>query len=194
MRLLASSVLFLSTAVSSSAMEFTQRGNAAYLIGGIKLGDSSAFEQFMARPEASSIRVFHLNSGGGSIANAMAIARKIRSLGGKTVVDGRQVCSSACGLIFAGGVTRHYINTGGLTDRLGGQRAGLGFHEGNNANADGRGVQYSGGASQAMIANYYALGAGGAAQFVTKAGHRQMYFISGATALSSGLATSLSPP
>jgi hypothetical protein len=97
-------------------------------------------------------------------------------------------------VMFAGGVSRHYINASSLQDRLGGARGGLGFHEGNNANSDGRGRQYSGGASQAMANAYYEMGIGSAAGLMVKANDRQMYRISGQTALSTGIATSLSPP
>jgi hypothetical protein len=176
------------------ALEFSQRGNAITISGPVKRGDNTRFEEFMAQPAASGARVFYLNSNGGSIGVALDIARIIRRRGGVTVVDGRGGCESACTVIFAGGTSRHYINTGGLQDRLGGARGGLGYHEGNNANSDGRGVQYSGRGSQAMNNAYYELGSSGAGQFMVKAGFRQMYRISGPTALSSGLATSLSPP
>ncbi len=59
------------------------------------------------------------------------------------MTDARQICESACTILFLSGTQRHYVNAGGLQDRLGGQRGGLGFHEGNNMNADGRGRQYS---------------------------------------------------
>jgi hypothetical protein len=176
------------------ALEFALRGNAVVISGPVKLGDNAKFDEFMAQPAAAGVRIFHVNSPGGTIGVALHIARQIRRRGGATVADGRGVCESACTVLFAGGSTRHYINAGGLQDRLGGAKGGLGFHEGNNANADGRGRQYSGGATAAMINAYYELGAGGAAQFATKAGHNGMYRISGPTALSSGVATSLSPP
>jgi hypothetical protein len=179
---------------SAMALEFSQRGNAITISGPVKLGDNARFEEFMAQPGASGVRIFYLNSNGGSIGVALDIARIIRRRGGTTVVDGRSGCESACTVIFAGGTSRHYVNTGSLQDRLGGARGGLGYHEGNNANSDGRGVQYSGRGSQAMNNAYYELGSSGAGQFMVKAGFRQMYRISGPTALSSGLATSLSPP
>jgi hypothetical protein len=178
----------------ASALEFSLRGNAVSISGPVKLGDNARFEEFMAQPGAANARVFYLNSTGGSIGVALDIARIIRRRGGATVADGRSTCESACTIIFAGGTSRHYINAGSLPDRLGGARGGLGYHEGNNANSDGRGVQYSGRASQSMNNAYYELGASGAGQFMVKAGFRQMYRLSGATALSSGLATSLSPP
>jgi hypothetical protein len=178
----------------ASALEFALRGNAVHISGPVKMGDNIRFEEFMAQPAAANARIFHLTSPGGIIGVALDIARNIRKRGAATVVDGRASCESACTVMFAGGSSRHYINAGSLQDRLDGARGGLGFHEGNNANADGRGRQYSGRATAAMINAYYELGASGAAQFATKAGFNGMYRISGASALSSGVATSLSPP
>jgi hypothetical protein len=182
------------TATPASALDFSIRGNSVVISGPVKLGDNVRFDEFMAQPAAQNARVFVLNSGGGTIGIALYIAREIRKRRGATVADGRTACESACTVMFAGGVSRHYINAGGLQDRLGGARGGLGFHEGNNANSDGRGRQYSGRASQAMANAYAEMGVGSAASLMVKANDRQMYRISGQTALSSGIATSLSPP
>jgi hypothetical protein len=179
---------------TASALEFSQSGGIGRISGPVKPGDAAKFEEFMAQPGASSIRTFYLNSPGGSTGNAMEIARRIRRMGAVTVVDGRQSCESACTILFAGGIRRHYINAGNLQDRLGGARGGLGFHEANNANADGRGARQDGRGTAFIINAYYEFGMSGAAQFATKAGFRSMYRISGQTALQNGIATSLSPP
>jgi hypothetical protein len=184
---------FALVATPASALDFSMRGGAVSISGPVKLGDNAKFEEFMRGPGASA-RVFYVTSTGGTIGVALDIARLIRRRGGATVADGRQVCESACTILFAGGSSRHYVNTGGLQDRLGGARGGLGFHEANNSNADGRGRQYSGRGSQAMANAYYELGVGSAASLMVKANDRQMYRISGQTALSTGIATSLSPP
>jgi hypothetical protein len=194
MRILLLSAVCVIAATPAVALDFSLRGGAVHITGPVRLGDNVRFDDFMRQPGAANARVFHLNSPGGTIGIALHIAREIRKRGGATVVNGKGFCESACTVMFAGGATRHYINTAGLSDRLDGARGGLGFHEGNNANSDGRGVQYSGGATAAMINAYYELGARGAPQFATKAGFRGMYRISGATALQSGIATSLSPP
>ncbi len=193
-RLIIAGLALAFAAAPADALEFSMRGNAVLISGPVRLGDNVRFDEFMAQPAARNAQVFILNSPGGTIGVALHIAREIRKRRGTTVADGRSVCESACTVMFAGGVNRHYINTGGLQDRLGGARGGLGFHEGNNANADGRGRRYSGGASQAMANAYYELGVGAAASFMVKANDRQMYRISGATALSAGIATSLSQP
>jgi hypothetical protein len=181
-------------ATPATALDFSMRGDAVAISGPVKLGDNVRFDEFMALPAARNARVFILNSPGGTIGVALHVAREIRKRRGATVADGRTTCESACTVMFAGGVSRHYINAMGLQDRLGGARGGLGFHEGNNANPDGRGRRYSGGASQAMANAYYEMGIGSAASLMVKANDRQMYRISGQTALSSGIATSLSPP
>ncbi len=194
MRGILGAAMLFAAACPAQALEFAVRGNSMTLSGPIRLGDNARFEEIMASPAGAGVRIFRLNSNGGTIGVALDIARTIRRRGGATVADGKLACESACTIIFAGGATRHYINTGGLEDRLDGRRGGLGYHEGNNANADGRGRQYSGRGSQSMINALYELGSGGASAFVTKAGFQQMYRISGQTALSSGIATSLSPP
>ncbi len=191
---IAGAALLLAATMPAQALEFSVRGATMTLSGPIKLGDNARFEEILSSPAGAAVRVFRLNSGGGSIGVALDIARSIRRRGGITVADGRQPCESACTIIFAGGSSRHYVNTAGLDDRLNGKRGGLGFHEGNNANSDGRGTQYSGRGSQSLINAYYELGVSGAASFVTKAGFRQMYRLSGETALRAGVATSLSPP
>jgi hypothetical protein len=188
------SVLITSLAVPASALEFSLRGSTVVMSGPVKPGDGVKFEEFMRQADAANARTFVLNSNGGSIGNAMIIARYIRRNSGTTVADGKTVCESACTVIFAAGTRRHYINAGNLQDRLAGARGGLGYHEGNNANADGRGVQQSGQATASMINAYYEFGASSASQFATKAGFKGMYRISGKTALSNGIATSLAAP
>ncbi len=194
MRAISGAAIFLAATLPAQALDFSISGATMTLSGPIKLGDNARFDELMASPAGAGVRIFRLNSTGGSIGVALDIARGIRRRGGVTVADGRLRCESACTILFAGGVSRHYVNSGGLQDRLDGARGGLGYHEGNNANADGRGTQYSGRGSQSMINALYELGSNGAAPFVTKAGFRQMYRLSGQTALSAGIATSLSPP
>lgn len=194
LKLVPTCALLAICATPASALEFSMRGNAVVISGPVRMGDNVRFDEFMAQPAAANARVFILNSPGGTIGIALHIAREIRKRRGTTVADGRTTCESACTVMFAGGVSRHYINTAGLQDRLGGTRGGLGFHEGNNANSDGRGRQYSGQASQAMANAYAEMGMRSAASLMVKASDREMYRISGQTALSTGVATSLSPP
>jgi hypothetical protein len=176
------------------AADFSQAGSIARLNGGIMRGDGQKFEDFMAQPSSAGLKVIYLNSGGGSVGDALRIARAIRKARLTTVIDAsRAKCESACTGIFTGGTSRHYINSQGLLDGEGGPPRGLGFHEGNNAQS-GSARTYSGGATSGMINIYYEMGVGGAAQFTTKSAFNKMYRVSGPTALQNGIATSLSAP
>ena len=71
---------------------------------------------------------------------------------------------------------------------------GLGYHGGNDANANGRGRQADPAVTATMISVYYEMGSSGAVDFVKKAAFNEMFQVSAQTALASGVATSLSPP
>jgi hypothetical protein len=79
-------------------------------------------------------------------------------------------------------VRRHYFNAL-PKDRLGGPRVGLGFHE---ASAPHR--------TDIMLASYREMGVPQAARMALRAPRTTMFFLSGQTALRSGIATSLSRP
>jgi hypothetical protein len=176
----------------ANAIELSQRGSVATLTGGIRDGDEFILRDFLARPEASQIKVIYLHSPGGKVDPARVMARAIRATGLTTAVDGSKAfCNSACTGLFTAGVARHYINAP-AADRDGGANLGIGFHEGNSVGQAGRG--YSGGATAGMINTYYEMGVPGAAQVVTKAAFNKMHYVSGATAMSLGIATSLQRP
>jgi hypothetical protein len=188
------SLVVVCAATRATAIELSEQGTTAFLSGKIDPGDDVKFQEFLAQPRAAKLRALQLNSTGGYIAAAAAIARSVRQLGLVTLVDAaKSRCNSACTLIFAGGVARHYINASAVVDGLG-KGWGLGYHEGNDRNKTGQGERASPGATAAMIRNYYELGSPAAAEFAEKAPFNGMYHISGATALSRGIATSLSAP
>ncbi len=176
------------------AIEISQKGSVAAVSGPIRNGDEFILRDFLARPEARQIRVVSLNSPGGRILPAREMARMIRKAGLTTMVDAaRGACESACTGLFVAGVRRHYLNAGAIPDGEGRRGAGLGFHEGNsNRSAGGRG--YSGAATAEMTNIYYEMGVSGAAALVTRSAFDRMYRVSGPTALSLGIATSLSTP
>jgi hypothetical protein len=189
--ILVSTALIVVTA-PAHAVELSQRGNAAYLTGGIMDGDEFKLRDFLARPEASQLKVIYLHSPGGKVNPARIMARAIRAAGLATVVDGSKTfCNSACTGLFTAGVTRHYLNPP-AEDRDGGANRGIGFHEGNSVGQQGKG--YSGNATAGMINTYYEMGVPGATKVVTKAAFNKMHYISGATAMSLGIATSLQRP
>lgn len=176
----------------AAALDIARNGATLHLSGRIVSGDDLRFRDALAQ---GAPKLVTLDSRGGYIDAAYGIAREIRKLGAATMIDAsRARCTSACTLIFAGGRARHYVNAERIADGLQrGDAKGLGYHEGNAWAASGRREQ-SGRASAKMIGGYYEFGSSSAASFVTKAGFREMYFVSGATALSSGLATSLARP
>lgn len=194
MRAAVIAVLASVTLAPAHAIELSQKGNTALLSGTIKDGDQYLLRDFLARPEAAQIRQVQLNSAGGRTWPAREMARIIRNAGLATVVDAsRNACESACTGLFVAGVSRHYVNAGAVPDGEGQRGPGLGFHEGNSLHASGK-RGYSGGATADMVNIYYEMGVSGAASLVTRSAYNRMYRLSGPTALSLGIATSLSPP
>lgn len=184
-------LLFLSTAAQS--LEMGQKGKYAVLSGTIENGDEARFRAFMARQEASQIRIVYLNSGGGKVFAAYAIAREIRKAGLTTVVDGaKTVCTSACTGLFVAGLRRHYINAPS-DNQTGGRRTGIGFHEASIARASGS-RDYSRLGTSTMLDLYEEMGVPSAAMVIIKAQPDKMHYIGGPTALSLRIATSLSAP
>lgn len=164
------------------AIQLQQRGDAIILTGQIHYGDDSYFDRFMARPEAASARTIWFNSPGGKVDVAANIARRIRAARLTTVLNGHRHCGSACTQLFVAGVRRHYFNAP-PQDRMGGPRISLGFHE---ASAPHR--------MEIMISSYREMGVPRAATMALRAPRTTMFFLSGQTALRSGIATSLNRP
>jgi hypothetical protein len=180
------------TPQAAFALDIARSGSALHLSGRIVSGDDIRFREALA---AGPVTLVTLDSGGGAIGPAREIARAIRTSGATTVIDAsRSRCASACTVIFAGGRNRHYVNAAQVKDGVQSLKAkGLGYHEGNDWSVSGRREQ-SGRASANLINAYYELGSPSAAEFVGKAGFKDMYYVSGATALAKGLATSLAKP
>jgi len=92
--------------------------------GGVMLAEGSieqgAAARFRAEIEARGeyVTTIRLNSPGGSLEDAMAMARLVRERGFGTVVSDGALCASSCPLLFAGGVTRSA-----------GARAAIGLHQ-----------------------------------------------------------------
>jgi hypothetical protein len=66
----------------------------------------------------SYVKAVVLNSTGGSVQDAMAMARLIRAKKFSTVVENGSLCASSCPLVFAGGV-----------ERRAGEKAAIGVHQ-----------------------------------------------------------------
>ena len=123
------------------------------------------------------------------------MGRMIRARNLPTVVDAsRSACGSACTILFAAGTSRHYVGAEKIQDGVGDmKRPGLGYHEGNNFLANGKKGQ-SGAATGRVIDFYYEFGSGKASTLITRADWKHFYYISSATALELGLATSTKRP
>ena len=190
-------LLAFSLPCHADAITLTQKGDSATLTGVIEPGAYVTLREFLAEPRKIPLRVLYLNSPGGKVDDATFMARDIRKAGLITAVDGNTPCRSACTMLFAAGVRRHYFNHAKIKDELidAYQRhPGLGYHQAHGVGISGKERTYSGRGTQNAINVYYEHGSPAAADFATKAGQNQMYFVSGATALAYGLATSLSPP
>ena len=78
----------------------------ATAIGRIEIGTGAALREFLATPEAAGVETLVLHSPGGSVADAIAMARDLRSQAVSTRVPADGYCASACPLVLAGGSTR----------------------------------------------------------------------------------------
>ena len=177
---------------TAHAITLATKAGGVLLSGGIKPGDHIEFREFIA---SANPRFIELDSKGGDINAAGEIGRLIRKKNLPTVVDAsRSTCGSACTIIFASGASRHYVGAEKVQDGVGDmKRPGLGYHEGNNFLASGKKGQ-SGAATGRVIDFYYEFGSGKASSIVTKADWKHFYYVSAATALDLGLATSTKRP
>ncbi len=181
-------------ATPASAIHLSERGSAAYLQGTFEMGDEDAFRDFLAKPRAQKITVLHLYSPGGKIVPAVKIAHMVRRAGLATAVHAtRDICDSACTLVFAGGVRRHYIDGDSVFE---GQsaRTGLGYHPARQLVNMVEGSQLSQGGSEVLRAHYAQMGAPRAAELMGKAAINTVFRPSGQTALRMKIATTLDAP
>lgn len=74
-------------------------------VGRIDIGTAEIFRALLDDP-ATEIRTLVLHSPGGSVDDAMTMARLVRARGLDTRVPDDGYCASACPLLFAGGVAR----------------------------------------------------------------------------------------
>jgi hypothetical protein len=178
----------------SRAMGISESGDRVTLTGSIVPGDGEAFARFLAGPHAQPPRVVYLDSGGGKVLEGIAIGRAIRRAGLATAVDAHAArCDSACTLIFAGGIRRHYVHGEDVYEGMSG-RSGLGFH---TAHRPGNRVEantLSDRGTDNMRRFYAEMGQPGAATLADKAAFNTLYRPSGSTALGLGIATSLQAP
>ncbi|MFD2238319.1 ATP-dependent Clp protease proteolytic subunit [Aureimonas populi] len=80
-------------------------GDSVVAIGRIDPGTASLLEAFL-QAEGEGARTLVLHSPGGSVSDAIAMARTVREAGLDTRVPADGYCASACPLLLAGGVSR----------------------------------------------------------------------------------------
>lgn len=102
----------------ASRMTFTadDAGNLA-AVGRIEPGSAADFDKLLV-DKAGTIKKVFLHSPGGSVSDAIAMARAIRKANISTIVPENAYCASSCPLMFAGGV-----------EREAGKRVWIGVHQ-----------------------------------------------------------------
>ena len=186
--------LALAAASPAWSIHIRDSGAEAWLVGSFDPGDEVRFQEFLSRPRATPLRVIYLNSYGGNLKAGVEIGRMVRRAGLATAVFAdRNVCDSACTLVFAGGVRRHNINGHtvheGLTSMM-----GLGFHPAHMRGNSIRPSMLSDKGTEQVRAFYVEMGMPRAADLMMKAAINSMYRPSGKTTLDTRIATSLSAP
>jgi len=102
----------------SRPMRFVEAGNGELTaIGRIDAGTAETFRALLEKP-GSAVRTLVLHSPGGSVSDAIVMARLVRERKIDTSVPADGYCASACPLLFAGGV-----------QRLAGEGAWVGVHQ-----------------------------------------------------------------
>jgi hypothetical protein len=194
----AAAIALLGWSIATAAkadVQLRERGPVAYLTSHrILPGDAMALREFLSRPRAEPLRIIYLDSRGGNTMVALRMAEMIHEQGLDTAFHvGRAHCASECTTLFVGGVHRYYIGGAEVHDGID-TRYGLGFHP----SSGGQRLE------DRVNAFYEEAGVPGTAQLRYRLyaretvnpmlGHRDMFFVSGRTAMDNGVATSLSEP
>lgn len=100
----------------SGSMTFHRAGNGvASAVGLIDAGTFSRFEEFMVSIDNEPrIHTLYLHSPGGSVNDAIEMARLIRNRQVTTVIAKNGYCASSCPLVFSGGIKRKIANPAAL--------------------------------------------------------------------------------
>ncbi len=193
----------LAPSAAFADLRVTPKGSTAFLESEhLDNGDEGTFAQFLDSPAAAQVKIIYLDSRGGNTRAAIAIGRMIREHHLATAYHvGHGHCVSACTTMFLGGVERYYIGGGKVADGVA-THVGLGFHPGNGGadNEDRIATYYSDmGVPGAAKVRYkiYARDSGDQGDPQDSSGEPQkkkLFFVSGALALKTGVATSLSEP
>lgn len=96
---------FRTTGDMPTRLNFDRQGDTLTLTGSIEPGDFDRFETYLIEDGAGYTAV-QLNSPGGAVRDALAIGRRLRDDGANTIMDGNDICLSACPYVLAAGVER----------------------------------------------------------------------------------------
>lgn len=106
--------LMLVMSGSLQALEFrrhpdadTATVNAILATGSIRAGDTDRLVSYLDQLPTKKYTVIHLSSPGGDLYEGMKLGRLFRKQRIKTVVEGGEMCASACALAFLGGRDRN---------------------------------------------------------------------------------------
>jgi tol-pal system protein YbgF len=151
--------------------------NAVVIAGDISPADDREFARVVGSLKDP---VIFLSSRGGSVVAAINIGKFIRMRGWSTVVAEDQLCASACGLIWLGGVNRFMART-----------ARIGFHAAYRVEGES---QIESGVGNALVGAYLnALGlADGAILYITSPAPTEVRWLSLADARALGITVSAS--
>ena len=176
--------------VPGKAIYLSEDGDKAILVGQMLVGDEKIFAEFLARPRSQPIRVLYLDSNGGSLSAGIGIGLIVRKARLTTAVNAPyKSCVSACTLIFASGVKRHYIHGEAIEEGYN-SASGLGYHT-----ASFIGTSFAAHKGDDIANKFYAaMGSPAAGALAAKGRGSSVYRPSGATSLSLKLATSLGEP
>jgi hypothetical protein len=127
-------VLFAFHCSATHSLEFSIHGNNSKTLtavsgtGSVVGDDSERLERFLLNLPRKSNSALYLNSRGGSLSGGMKLGKYLRKNRIKAVVEGGEICASACALAFLGGTDnfgKKWMSTT-TTSRLG-------FHSFRNA-------------------------------------------------------------
>lgn len=166
---------------SADAAQVTKSGMTVTVRGSIGPGDDATFAA--AAPQGSYRTVILLSPGAGEggLPAAIEMARSIKAIGATTLVNAGSLCGSACTLLFAAGTEPIYGGGSRVVEGVGSKgQKGLGFHQSRSPRG-----------TATMAAAYSELGVPAGADLASRSPFETLYYVSGATALSTGVATKL---
>lgn len=176
----------------AAAASLWARDGVIHIRGSVERGDADTFRALLR--DTPGARLVALDGPGGGLREAMAIGDAVRRARLATLVDGGRVaCDSACTLIFAAGVRRHYVNAGDVEEGVVGHY-GLGYHLAYDLGSRIRPPMKSEVGIRLMDGFYARMGSRAASALARRASISTLWRPNGATALRLGLATSLAAP